>query len=80
MGVELDRSRSNCVELEHSKKHRKDHRNTMNYEEWSKSIELDRTLTPKLLRRENSSTEAKIFTEGRKENEVMKIKRDHFQR
>ena len=33
----------------------------MNYEEWSKSIELERTLTRDLLSLDGSETEGKIF-------------------
>ena len=40
MGFELDRTRTNSKKLE------KNRQNPMNYEEWSKSIELEQTLTP----------------------------------
>ena len=43
MGFELDRTASNSIKLDHDKKMGK---NPMNYEEWSKSDKLERTLTP----------------------------------
>ena len=46
MGIELDRTASNLIELEHAEKRGNDRKNPMNYEEWSKSVELGRTLTP----------------------------------
>ncbi len=46
MGFELDRTRSNSIKLVHGEKNVT---NPMNYEESSKSIELDRTVTPNLL-------------------------------
>ena len=49
MGFELDRTASNSIELEHPKNGGKNRQKPMIYEEWSKSIELDRTLTPNFL-------------------------------
>jgi hypothetical protein len=46
VGFELDRTRPNCVELERAEKMEIGFEKPMNYEEWLKSIELDRTLTP----------------------------------
>ena len=46
MGFEVDRTASNRVELEREETMEKYFENPMIYEEWSKSIELDRTLTP----------------------------------
>ena len=43
MRFELGRTRTNCVELGRQKKCDE---NSMKYEEWSKSIELDQTVTP----------------------------------
>ena len=42
MRFELGRTRTNCVELGRQKKCDE---NSMKYEEWSKSIELDQTVT-----------------------------------
>ena len=41
--IELDRTASNSNKLGRDEK---DDKNPMNYEEWSKSIELEQTLTP----------------------------------
>ena len=40
MGVELDRSRSNCDELDRTRTPQKIGLDAINYEEWPKSIEL----------------------------------------
>ena len=47
--IELDRTASNLIELVHPKKHGNDRQNAINYEEQSKSVELDRTVTPNFL-------------------------------
>ena len=46
MAFEVGRTATNLIELEHPEKRGRNRQNPMNYEEWSKSIELDRTLTP----------------------------------
>jgi hypothetical protein len=58
IGVELDRIASNSNELEHPQKNRNKRQNPMDYEEMSKSIELDQTLTPDFALRDDSRTEA----------------------
>jgi hypothetical protein len=47
--IEVGRTASNSIELEHPKKRENNRENATNYEEWSKSIELDRTLTPEFV-------------------------------
>jgi len=49
LGFELDRSRTNCVELDQTRARQKNGQKPTNYGEWSKSIELDQTLTPNFL-------------------------------
>ena len=44
MAFEVGRTATNLIELEHPEKRGRNRQNPMNYEEWSKSIELDRTL------------------------------------
>ncbi len=49
---EVGRTASNLNELEHPLKRENNREKPMNYEEWSKSIELDRTLTLNFVGRE----------------------------
>ncbi len=60
MGFELDRTVSNSIEL---RRHEKSDENTMNYDGWSKLIELDRTLTPN-------------FSEPREFDEALQLRED----
>ena len=65
MAFEVGRTATNLIELEHPEKRGRNRQNPMNYEEWSKSIELDRTVTPKLEKREQArQTESVPFLEG----------------
>ena len=52
---------TNQIELWRTRARRKKGRKPMNYGEWSKSIELERTLTRDLLSLDGSETEGKIF-------------------
>ena len=72
LGFELEQTRTNSNKLERDEKHDK---KPMNYEEWSKSIELDQTLTPNFLWDSNSAKQNKreaFWTEWNKGNEVKK--------
>ena len=72
--IEVGRTASNSVELEHAEKREYDRENPMNYEEWSKSIELDRTLTPNFAVTGLSQNGREDFrTAGYEGNEVKKI-------
>ena len=73
LGFELDRSRTNCVELERTRARQKNGQKPTNYEEWSKSNELDRTLTPNFVKpwfqrdkRDFFEQKDTKFTKGRK--------------
>ena len=56
--LERNRSRSNLIELEHDRNRR---RKPMKYEGWSKSIELDQTLTPNSAARDGGRSDEKIL-------------------
>ncbi len=45
--LEVGRTASNSIELVHSERRENNREKPMNYGEWSKSVELNRTLTPK---------------------------------
>jgi hypothetical protein len=54
------------IELEHPEKREKIRENPMNYGEWSKSIELDRTVTPKFFGTADSAQWKKKIFEQKK--------------
>ncbi len=58
MRFEVDRTASNSNELG---RRNKSDANPMKYEEWSKSLELDQTLTPNFAASDYGRTEVKIF-------------------
>ena len=75
--VELDRTASNCVELGQTRTNSNTlkiggriRQKPMNYEGWSKSNELEQTLTPNFVLRDDGKTEEKIFEQ--KETKVTK--------
>ena len=66
--TDFGRTRSNCVELGQtrtnsntSKTRGRIRQKPMNYGAWSKSNELERTLTPNFVLRDDGQTEEKIF-------------------
>ena len=61
MGIELDRTASNLIELEPPKKLGNDRKNPTNYGQWSKSIELNQTLTPDFVGKRIQQNRAKDF-------------------
>ena len=66
--TDFGRTRSNCVELGQTRTNSNTlkiggriRQKPMNYEGWSKSNELEQTLTPNFVLRDDGKTEEKIF-------------------
>ena len=72
---ELCRSLSNSRELFYDGKMGRGFENPMNYEEWSKSLEVARTLTSNFAGRDDVRTEEKSFGAGKEGNEVKQRQR-----
>ena len=74
--VELERTRTNSCAAE---KREKIFENSMNYEEWSKLVELDRTLTPKFAsryaehKRRALNTKSAKDTKGKEGKKMIKL-------